>query len=234
MRIKWFVAAIIVLGVVLFTRAEPIGPYLLSNSTDTPDIVTSVLLMNDSKGRIHTVRFNATQPDEDWKGYVGNVSGKLVLWDAQNYSLFDWTFSTINGEVYATRGDTVTWTTLECANSSHIATEDAALNHVATQSDRINNTFSNSTHPAFFTGSTEFTQDNCSFSVYTYTNNTIEGKAFPEVLIYESTNHNVIYTAILNDSTAGFDNNLYDFQMIVSEDSSKSANIGYYFYVEVG
>ncbi len=233
---EWMIVTVslVMLGVIIFAKAEPIGPYVISNITETADLVTDGLLMNHTKGKITTALFNVTQPNEDWKGYVGNVTGKLVLWDSTNYSLFDWTFATIDGEVYASRSDSITWTTVSCADSTHVATEDTFLNHIATQPDRINETFNNATHPEFFVGSTQFASDDCSFSLYTYTNNTLEGKAFSEVLIYDTTGSNLIYAALMNDSTLGFDEKNYDFQMIVGEDSSNSANLGYYFYAEVG
>ena len=42
-----------------------------------------------------------------------------------------------------------------------------------------------------------------------------------------------MYTAIINDDTNGFDNNNYDFQMIVAESNVKAAPTTYYFYLEL-
>ncbi|RLE41571.1 hypothetical protein DRJ48_05300 [Candidatus Woesearchaeota archaeon] len=221
-------------GFLMFTSADPVGPRLIYNATEQPGMTTSPRLLNHTKGRITTVRFNVTQPNEDWKGYVGNVTGKLTLDDAQNYTLFDWTFTTTEGEVYATRGNQVSWTSIVCANATHVAAEDTALNHVASQSDQINETFANTTHPDFYTGDTYFAANECNFTLYTYVNDSASSTDFSEVLLYDTTNSNLIYTAIISDSTKGFDNKYYDFQMIVSEDSSLQTNIGYYFYVEVG
>jgi hypothetical protein len=221
-------------GLMLYSEAAPVGPRIEYQDTEQPGVITSGRVLNDSKGRITTVAFNVSQPNEDWKGYVGNVTGKLMLDDANNNTLFDWTFSTIGGEVYATRGGTVSWAALVCANHTHVVAESSALNHVASQSDKLNDTFSFDTHPEFYAGDTRFQTDDCNFTLYTYVDGAAGQKSFPELLLYDTTNSNLIYAAIINDTQRGFDGNNYDFQMLVSEDSSRTANIGYYFYVEVG
>ena len=70
------------------------------------------------------------------------------------------------------------------------------------------------------------------YSDYMYVNDAAQAVSFSEVLLGDGTN--LIYTAVVENNVAGFDNNPYDFQMIVAEDGDDSANVAYYFYVELG
>jgi len=219
-------------SIIVFVNGEPVGPRLIYNKTEEPGTSTSPLMLNHTKASITTLRLNVTQPNKDWKGYVGNVTGKLTLDDAENYTIYDWTFTTAQGEIYASRGSNIDWSSIVCANLTHVATEDSALNHATDEPDKINDTFKNTTHPEFYVGDTKFTTNKCNYTLYTYVNDSPSNQ-FPEILLYDETNSNLIYTAIVLDSTLGYDNSHYDFQMIVAEDSSTTSNIAYYFYVEV-
>jgi hypothetical protein len=72
--------------------------------------------------------------------------------------------------------------------------------------------------------------------ISTYVNDADQGQdsgdSFQEFLMEDSTN-NLIYVAIMNDNTAGYNNNNYDFQMIVAESSVQATPQTYYFWVEL-
>lgn len=219
------------LVIVLLVNALPVGPTLKSNSTDsyTPK---DPLMRNDSKGTVTTLDLNVTQQSYNWKAYVGNVSGRLSLQDSQNYTIYDWTYTEGEGEVYATRASSVTWSSVICANSTVVQTEDSNLNHASTNPDTINSTFKNNTHSAFYVGDVGFSTNECSYTAYTYVNSSASNH-FQEILLYDNDKNNLIYATLIENRTSGYNNQNYDFQMLVSEDSTASGNTAYYFYVEL-
>lgn len=223
----------VIIGTVfsVYVIAEPAGPRLISNSTDAY-IPQSALMRNDSKGTITTLSLNVTEQSTKWKAYVGNVTGRLTLDNSNNRTIYDWTYTRGEGEVYATRGSSVTWSTLMCANSTTVSSEETSLNHVTSQPDSISNTFVNNTHPQFYVGSTLFSQNTCGYDAYTFVNGS-QTSSFPEIMLYDTTNSEIIFTSIMSNQSLGYDENHYDFQMLVPEDSSSDENHAYYFYVEL-
>jgi hypothetical protein len=235
--------AILISIILLFTAvfaAEPDGAtvYYKSNSTKNSSNPDS---RNDTKGTITTIVIDAVQQDNKWKAYVGNVTGTLVLRDASDYSIYEWTsIGNPSGEVYITRNDSITWSNIKCANSTHISTEETALNHSSTAGDNIQNTFSSQAHKSFWVGDiTEIANSTC-YSTATWVNDTeqtiTENSLYQEVVLYDDLN--IIYATILEDDLSGYKNDTnttYDFQSIVPDSalSGSSGQVTYYFYVEI-
>jgi hypothetical protein len=74
--------------------------------------------------------------------------------------------------------------------------------------------------------------------VYTYNSTPDSGvqSRFQEVLLYERMQKRPIFTSILNETgQIGFNNETWDFQMIVADDghNGDTATTTYYFYVEL-
>src|SRR3989344_4000646 len=147
-------AALIVLVLLLssiilyenIVNADPEGATVTYVSNTTKNSTTPGS-RNDSKGTITTILLSTTQQNIKWKAYVGNVSGTLVLRDADDYSIYEWAAGgSPDGEVYITRNSTVTWSTIQCANDTSITDEQNTLGHSATASDNINNTFLTRVH----------------------------------------------------------------------------------------
>ena len=213
--------------------ALPVGADVtyISNSTisSNPDNRT------DQPGTITVIILDAFQQDYQWKAYVGNVTGKLTLDDSDGYTIYDWTLSSINGEVYASRSNTIDWTNIGCASQTVIANEETALGISSSDVDSINNTFNYTAHKSFQVGTVSISENSCR-SIATYVNSNPQQPSssadFQEVLLSDNTH--LIYTALINPSTQGFDNGLYDFQMIVAENESSSTGNTYYFWVELG
>ncbi len=231
-----FIIAILVFSVftvLRLTTATPYGPVLDYNNTETPGTSTSGLMLNHTKGKITTLRLNVSSPNTDWKGYVGNISGVLVLDDTNNYTLFKWNVTTVSGEIYATRNSgAINWGNIVCANSGNVSAEETAMGIGGSEDDSISNTFDDGNHPEFYVGTTQFTANQCTYSAYMYVNDQPQSSVFSEVLL--SDGNYIIYTGILTNNQAGFDNNQYDFEMIVAENGGISSNQAYYFYVELG
>lgn len=217
--------------------ATPVGPSIVSNSSETGPIRNSAMI-NTTGGSITTIDLNATTQNIRWKAYVGNVSGTLTLDDGVNNTVFDWTLGAVVGEVYATRmSDTVQWTNINCSNMSHIVNEEIAINHTNNPNDNISTTFDTKTHDTLYIGTRTIAANSC-YSIHTYVNDTNQSQYFEEVLLYDGTSiddGDLIYATMIEQDVYGFDGNTYDFQMIVPENGlySWTSSIAYYFYVEL-
>lgn len=230
---KAILALSLLISLALFAAsvfALPGGPVVTSNSTDVGP-TNAAVFRNDSGGTITTVKLNFTQQNLRWKAYVGNVSGRYVLQDSANYSIYDWTFSSNSGEVYATRASSVTWSAIACSTPAQIATEETAINQASGNSDTITATFDAKLHSAFAVGTVNIDADSCN-STATNVNGAAQTAVFQEVLLHDQATA-FVYTTLLDYNTTGYNTLRYDFQMIVPEDEVTAGNTGYYFYVEL-
>lgn len=213
--------------------ADPSGGVISGNTTSggptrTPGSHTG------ARGTITTMVLTSVQQDNFWKAYVGNVTGSFTLDDANNWTIYSWALSgAVSGEVYASRSPSVTWAGIACANKTNIINESGVHSMLATQSDRINATFSQSIHKQFGVGSVTINQNTCN-STATYVNDTVQtlttSSPYQEVLL-QDTNSNIVYMTSIDDNSQGFNNQSNDFQMIVAEGSDTPH--AYYFYVEL-
>jgi hypothetical protein len=228
---------VIMLGLTIFSNAlaVPVGPTILSNSTTnaTPKPAAAI---TTAGGTFTTLLLNTTGQTYRWKAYVGNVSGKLTLADATNKSIFDWTVTSVTGEVYATRSSSaIDWTTVSCADSTLINGEDTFMNMSMVSPDTINKTFNNTIHKSFYVGATRISNSTCR-SVATYVNGVpqaaTENAVFQEILLKDGSS-NIVYTTLMNESTLGYNNQRYDFQMLLAENEYNPTPTTYYLYVEL-
>lgn len=191
----------------------------------------------DARGTITTVVLSALQQDQNWKAYVGNITGKLSLDDAVGNTIYDWPLSLAKlGEVYLTRSTAPVFTAVSCANDANITAEETFNNMSTIQSDNINATFNSSSHGSFFVGTTSIGAGTCKATAL-YVNDTTQvmngGQLWQEVLLQDSSS-NLIFTTLINSSSQGFDNRPYDFQILVPESAVKVNATTYYFYTELG
>jgi hypothetical protein len=173
---------------------------------------------------------------------VGNVTGSLTLDDSINNTIYDWTMTTVTGEVYATRkSGTPVWASIVCANDAAIATEQTELSMSGI--DRINLTFNMTSHQQFEVAGKNFPQNDCNYTTSTYINDSAQAESvnmyFQEVILYDGSD--TVYVTILESDEIGYEtgaeeNNTYDFQMLVpeNESTSQTSPLTYYFYVELG
>lgn len=219
--------------IVYFAKADPSsGTTISSNVTDNGRIYTPAN-RTDSGGTITTFSVDAQQQDTRWKAYVGNVTGSLTLDDSDGMTIYNWTvgLADITGEVYSSRASSVSWSLIRCASTTTVASEQTTLGMNSSSADTITKTFNETTHPEFVTAG-ETISSGCNATA-TYVNDAREDQSsatFPLVLLDDETN--LIYTAIINRNSTGFDNSNYDFQMIVANDPTSTTT--YYFYVELG
>jgi hypothetical protein len=235
----WLTTLIIIfmLGLTLFSSvlALPVGPTIIFNST-TNATVRPAAAITTAGGTFTTLLLNTTAQTYRWKAYVGNVSGKLALADATNKSIFDWSVTSVTGEIYATRSNTaIDWASVGCADNTLIDGEDTYMNMSMISPDTINKTFNNSVHKTFFVGTNRIQNSTCR-AVATYVNGVAqtssENAVFQEILLKDGSS-NLIYTTLVNSSTIGYNNQRYDFQMILAENEYQATPTNYYLYVEL-
>lgn len=239
MRKNNFITAVIIGLLILISLAYvyslPTGPEITYNATvnATPNPAADI---TTAGGTFTTLILNATMQNYRWKAYVGNVTGKFVLQDANNYSIYDWALTTVAGEVYVSRNDSISWTQVNCSNQTIIGNEEYALNITDSKVDSINRTFNTSIHKTFYVGNIYIRNSTCP-AIATYLNGTPqtrnESAAFQEVLLTDRTN--LIYSTLLENKIQGFNNQLYDFQLIVPDYGSEAitTSVPYYFFIEL-
>jgi hypothetical protein len=229
-KILIVVVALIQLGLVL--GVDPVGPQIISNVTEEPTPRPGQQLVTEG-GSFTTLVLNVTAQTQRWKAYVGNVTGRLTLDDASNYTIYDWQLSTIAGEVYISRNSSITWSEVKCANASTISAEETFMNHTPSNPDSISNTFNNTIHKSFWVGTTLIANSSCP-AIATYVNDTsqaaTENATYQEILLTDG--NSLIYATILEENKFGFDFGIYDFQIIVAENEFVD-NTPYFFWVEL-
>jgi len=236
MNILFTIIVLSMLGITILSSAVavPTGPTIIFNST-TNATSRPAAAITTAGGSFTTLILNTTGQTYRWKAYVGNVSGKLTLADATNKSIFDWSVTSVTGEIYATRSSVIDWSTIGCANTGIIAAEDTYMNMTLTSPDTINKTFANTVHRSFYVGDRKINNSTCR-AIATYVNGTAqtpsENAAFQEILLAD-TSSNMVYATLVNSSTIGYNNQRYDFQMIVAENEFKPVSTTYYMYVEL-
>lgn len=219
---------------ILYVLAAPQGASITFNQSET-----ATTRQADSHtaagGSFTTLRLNVTSQTTKWKAYVGNISGKMTLDDSDNYTIYDWTLTVVQGEVYVSRNDSVNFSSMVCANDGNISAEENNLNINATSDDSISNTFNESVHKSFVIGGTGTITNSSCYAIATYVNDQSqtpsENANFQEILM--SDKENMVFVTLLEDNQPGFDGGDYDFQIIVPDDPSETSTT-YYFYAELG
>lgn len=265
----FLLAALMTLAMAVVVLAEPaIEPTRPTSMTYVTNSTTGGqegLSQAHQRGYIHFVNIDESAPTQKWKAYVGNVSGEFALQDASGNAIYDWTISTITGELYATKeapsggsgrfqGAIPDWTAIQCANSTMIDDEESLFNHTTSDEDSYSNTFKNSDYfnlTTFYAGETQVTDSSViggaasgCYGAYMNTNNADQFSDWQEVVLTDGTyedegsgdwDYDIIYATLLENNVNGFDNRLYDFQILLPEsglDGSQTP-MTYYFYVEL-
>ena len=228
-----YVCMILLVLFMSVVMADPIGPgtgnvNITKNETFAGD--TTGQLVNISGGYIAGVNITASQQNSRWKAFVGWVNGQLALSDASGDTIYDWSLAVTSGEVYATRtSGTVSWSGVNCSNTSFMETENSNLAHTSVD-DNITATFDDTTHSAFTVGSVTINANTCP-TLNTYVNNA-SSAVFEEMVLDDGTN--IVFATILEDTIPGFDGTSYDFQMLVPQNATTgSANTPYYIFIEI-
>ncbi|HII71541.1 TPA: hypothetical protein HA265_02190 [Candidatus Woesearchaeota archaeon] len=244
---------------------EPTAPTTMTYVGNSTVGGQSGTAQSHQRGYIHYMNIDESAPTQSWKAYVGNITGEYALQDASGNAIYDWTITSVTGELYATKeaptggsgifaGGIPTWTAVSCANSTMITEEEAQFNHTAADEDSYSNTFKNGNNfnlTTFYAGEKQVTDSSVigggaggCYGAYMNVNNADQVTDFQEVVLTDGTyqdmggsnyDYDIIYAALLENNQAGFDNRLYDFQMLLPEDAADGATTvtTYYFYVEL-
>lgn len=241
MNRRTFLALIIAFAIILSLRlgttsviAAPGGTNIAYNNTETytPQPAAGI---TTAGGTFTTLLLNTTTQTMRWKAYAGNISGKLTLDDGGNYTIYDWTLAMISGEVFASRSNSIAWSDINCSNRTNIYSEENSMNISESNDDSINKTFKNTIHKGFVVGDQLIRNSTCP-AIATYINDTsqapLENSTFQEIMLHDGTN--AVFATLLEPNITGFNNQKYNFQMILPEKGIPSAPTTYYFFAELG
>ena len=223
-----------------FGKAIPAGASLTTLATDFGPNSTADS-RTDSGGTITTINLDTVQQNPGWKAYIGNITGSLVLRNANDQSIYEWALAddALSGNVFITRSNDVNWTPIKCANSSDIATEDLALGFAASASDNLNRTFNYTAHQSMTISGIGTINGNTCRSTATWVNDTVQivsnTSSFQEILLHDTVN--LVYGTFIDQDSLGFDGNdtngiTHDFQIIVG-DPKNATDLTYYFYADI-
>jgi hypothetical protein len=233
---KWFFIGLLsVLILSRFVFALPSAPIVtyVSNGSAASGLTNRTM---DASGTITVITMSSNQQDYKWKAYVGNITGKVALDDANGKSIYDWDLGVgTGGEVYVSRFGDINWANVTCVNQASIDTEQTGLSMPSSSKDNINSTFNYTTHADFTVGTIPVS--GCR-STATYIDDTpqVMGPTadFQEILLRDTTTNNMIYATIVEAAQLGYDNQTHDFQLLVAENESATVPSSYFFWVELG
>jgi hypothetical protein len=229
----------IVLGLLLIIAgycafASPVPPTGISVIDTGSRTITGVTSIEAQGGNVTELRIDALSVTKSWQGYWGNVTGNIHLDDADNNSFYIWGNATsLSGEIYASRNDTIQWNTVNCSTATQIDSENSFLSVSAADGDSITNTFAKNQHPQFYVGLRNITADSCK-STNVFVNGTSQNDSFYQILLSDSAN-NTIYTTLIENDKSAYNGKEADFQLMVAE-NEHDGNDGpttYYFYTEL-
>lgn len=182
-------------------------------------------------GNITRLDIDALSITQGWQGYYGNVSGSMVLANAENQSFYEWNNGTsVSGEIYASRNDSIDWDTINCSTPLQIAAEESALGMDASDVDSVSNTF-NGTGPAFTVAGNNL---NSCPATNVFVNGAAQGATYHQILLADGADR-IVYSTIIDHASTGFDGNQWDFQLMVGENGHLNSDpTHYYFWVELG
>ncbi len=242
---------------------EPTAPTSMTYVTNSTTGGQEGTAQSHQRGYIHYMNIDESAPTDKWKAYVGNVTGEYALQDASGNAIYDWSITTVEGELYATKeapsggsgiytGGIPDWTAIQCANSTMISDEEGQFNHTTADEDSYSNTFKNGNYfnlTTFYAGETEVTDSSViggaatgCYGSYMNVNNADQYSDFQEVVLTDGTyedegsgnyDYDVIYAAILENNVNGFDNVPYDFQILLPEDGAAGATTPTTYYFYV-
>jgi hypothetical protein len=236
-KVEWFLIIFILsVASVTIVLAAPTGPSSVTNIGSSRYSSPGGANVSALAGNVTEINFVANTITNTWQGYYGNITGTIVLGNANNQSMYNWNLSSPSGQVYATRTSSVPiWASVVCANQVNVTAEDTALGvNVSVDQDSVNKTFLNTTSfNTFYVGAKNInTTQNCR-AVNLFNGTAAPSSNFQEVLLNDGTN--MIYTALISQDANGFDNRTHDFQMLVGENGHNADTTAtpYYFYLEL-
>lgn len=239
METQWKLLAFITLGALLCVGtalALPAPPTNITIGTSSSENLSSLptVSVNAQAGNVTAINITALTITKSWQGYYGNISGSIVLADANNKTFYNWSMASItNGRIYATRNSSVIFTSVNCTNATQITNEIAALGQSASDADSVSNTFTATANPQFYVGSTNISANTCK-TTNAFNSTGAQATQFFQVLLSDNAS-NIIYTTLVNGSQNGYNNQNWNFELLVGQNGHTGGPTvtPYYFYVEL-
>ncbi len=245
----------IILASFAAVQAAPQGPDQINiTSSQRNSQSSSALLVQAEAGNVTSLKISGLRITQTWQAYYGNISGAIVLDDANNFTFYDWALPNPTGEIYAANGSNVNWANVYCINVSQNGSQpirpDGTVTNInastielkyginISDTDGLNETFTSFYTDAdgFYVGAINFNiNDGCSM-LQPYTNE-LPSSSWQELLL--SDNQSIIFSTIIRNNDNGFQpgsTDIMDFQLMVLENGhfgSESTTTNYYFYVEL-
>jgi hypothetical protein len=232
----------ILLSSLVMSGPTPEGPTNITVVTSSTKLPSPTQTIEALGGNVSQLSITAYTQTRTWQAYYGNVSGKITLSDSGGFAVYEWDLANPSGQIYAstTQAD-FSDGNIECYNLSKtgngyldLHTYEASLGLNNLSSDGIDETFNETTdYDAFYIGAT-YINETCP-TVYLYNaSNASSADTYQEVLLYDNTSNNTVFTSIIKQGgILGFNNQVWDFQMIVAENGrlGDTQTTTYYFYV---
>ncbi len=203
----------------------------------TPVNVTNATFSNTSGsmaargGNITNVDFtNVLSQTSKWQGYYGNVTGEIILGTSSTAKIYNWTVSTIAGEVFATQASTMNYTAWEDLGARTGSQIDTDFNFVAADSDSATNTFKRT--PAAFNVSGKLISATANSAAKTFNATGVETWWTIALARSSAAESNYVFAGVISNDGQAFDGTTKDFQMVVPENENTGVDT-YYFYVEL-
>ncbi len=246
---KWLILGLwlVLSASFVYAATTPEGPTTLTvDSTSRRTAVASPTL-EAVAGNVTQLTVAGITVTQTWQGYYGNVTGTVTLDDANNNTMYDWALASPEGEIYASQAQ-VTWTSGNVKCYDHDMSDagysafvtlselETSLGLASDDIDGVDETFVEGTgYDNFYVG--EYLIDATCPTTQTYNGSeTKDSNSFQEVLLYDNTSNEIVYTAIIEETEPiGFNDQAWDFQMLVGEDghNGDTSTTTYYFYVEL-
>lgn len=222
----------------------PEGPSTISMQNSSRRTPASSQTLNAIAGNVSQISIYGTTVTQSWQGYYGNVSGNITLDDSSNNTLYNWPVTHPEGEIYASTspidfsiGNIACYNFTKSGGSYlNLTAYETSLGMDESNTDGINETFTlGTTYDDFYAG-LNFINSSCPETQLFNSSEQKNPNQFQEVLLYDLTSNKVIFTSILEHvPVLGFNNQYWDFEMIVAEKglAGDTETTTYYFYIEI-
>ncbi len=202
---------------VIATYPEGIDNYtIISAQTRTPKAAGAPIVAE--AGNVTWLAITSLQKTKSWQGFVGNMTGGLVLDDVTNDTMYEWNISNLSGQLYASQNCSVDWTRISIQN---VCTVDNAL--TGSGSDAVSRTYYMDGNQIAYQVYNLLVNSSSVCTAYPYVNDSAQSGTylFENTILTTGTTPNAtsgqnsIYVANFEMQVNGFDQGLYDFQMLV-------------------
>jgi hypothetical protein len=242
------IAALLLLPSVLAQQipTQPEGPTMLNienTSRREPAAASTIEALAGNVTQLSIVGNTVTQT---WQAYYGNVSGSITLDDALNNTIYNWAVASPQGEIYASEAPiSFVYGNIFCydfnmsdagySDFNTLAEYEALLGLESDDADGIDETFAESADYDDFYVASGYINSTCPTTQMYNQSEQKDPSTFQEVLLYDNTSNRMVYTALLEQDALGFNDQQWDFEMIVGENGhdGDTTTTTYYFYVEL-